>query len=351
MFGGADYSTWNGDGKFDVNLTMSHPMELDPTGLRAVRSSASLLGYGTVQYRMFGAVLRPEEAKVRPPKYHWVFVPGPDALAGHFPQWSIADDLKQALLTVEVSKSTWYLDGWGLLRYTDQGIELVPDAGPLAEDHPHSGWLPVSIPQLTPEFQPQTLVRSARRPFTIMTSWAAGVLWLGLLVGLRFGLMGDGVEPAFTAGWSRVSWPQIGISEHWFEPRSTYVPEVLHAPSTLPTNAFGSSGNHSPLETGADLHTERCLPLHWVVLGLYSSNEGAEPWRALYQKGGYEAVIFERRVPGKGLLHAVALPYRGFDPAPFLRHIRKHVLSDAWLLSGKESAGSSPELSSEGSPS
>lgn len=66
MFGGADYSMWNGDGKFDVNLNMSNLMELDPKGLRAVRSMASLLGYGAIQYRMFGAVLRPEESKIRP---------------------------------------------------------------------------------------------------------------------------------------------------------------------------------------------------------------------------------------------------------------------------------------------
>jgi len=342
---------WNGDGKFDVDLNMRHPMELDQKGLRAVRSSASLLGYGTIQYRMCGAVLRPEEAKIRPPKYHWVFVPGPDASADRSPQWFIAEDLKQALGTVEGSQSTLYLDGWGLLRYTDQGIELVPDPGPLAEDHPHSGWLPVSIPQPSLDFKPQAPLRSARRSFAVMTSWAAGLMWIGLLAGLRLGLMGDGVEPAFTAGWAKASGLQFGIFGHWIEPRSRYVPEVLHAPSALPMHALGSPGNSSPLETGADLHIDRSLPLHWVVLGLYSSNEGAEHWRALYQGGGHEAVIFERRVPGKGLLHAVALPYRGFDPAPFLKHIRKHVLSDAWLLSGKESAGSSPELFSEGSPS
>jgi hypothetical protein len=184
-----------------------------------------------------------------------------------------------------------------------------------------------------------------------MGSWIAGGLWLGLLVGLRFGLMGDGVEPAFTAGWAKNSWSLTGIPEHWFELRSSYVPEILNAPSTIPMNAPGFSGNYSPLERGEDLNAQNTLPLHWVVLGLYSSNEGAEHWRDIYLRSGQEVVIFQRRVPGKGLLFAVALPYRGFEPAPFLKHIRKTVLSDAWLLSAKESAGPSPEISSEGSPS
>lgn len=351
MFGGADYLMWNGDGKFDVNLTMSHPMELDPKGLRAVRSMAPLLGYGAIQYRMFGAVLRPEESKIRPPKYCWVFVPGTDAPSKVAPSWFIADELKQALITVEASKGTLYLEGWGLLRYTHQGIELIPDAGPLAEDHPHSGWVAVLIPQRPSAIVSQALVRSARWRLSLMTSWIAGGLWLGLLVGLRFGLMGDGVEPTFNAGWAKNAWPQTAGVEDWFELRSSYVPEILNAPSALSMKGRGFTGNHSPLEMGEDLNAENNLPLFWVVLGLYSSNDGAKHWQDLYQKEGQEAVIFERQIPGKGLLHAVALPYRGFDPVPFLKHIRKHVLTDAWLLPGKESAGSSPGISSEGSPS
>jgi len=342
---------WNGDGKFDVNLSMSHPMELDPKGLRAVRSTASLPGYGSIQYRMFGAVLRPEESKIRPPRYCWVFVPGPDAPSKEAPSWFIADDLKQALITVEASKGTLYLEGWGLLRYTHQGVELIPDAGPLAEDHPHSGWVPVSTPQGSSVIVPKALVPSARSSFRLMTSWIAGGLWLGLLVGLRFGLMGDGVEPTFAAGWAKNAWSQTGGLEHWFELQSSYVPEILNAPTVLPMNGLSFSGNYSPLETGEDLNAEHTLPLYWVVLGLYSSNKGAEHWRAIYLNIGHEAVIFERRVPGKGLLHAVALPYRGFDPVPFLKHIRKHLLSDAWLLMDKKSVGSILEISSEGSPS
>ncbi|MFM8512569.1 MAG: hypothetical protein ACKOBI_02345, partial [Bacteroidota bacterium] len=231
------------------------------------------------------------------------------------------------------------------------GVELIPDAGPLAEDHPHSGWVAVSIPQRSSAIAPQALVRSARWPLSLMTSWIAGVLWVGLLVGLRFGLMGDGVEPTFTAGWAKNARPQTAGVEDWFELRSSYVPEILNAPSALSMKGLGFTGNHSPLEMGEDLNAENNLPLFWVVLGLYSSNDGAKHWQDLYQKEGQEAVIFERQIPGKGLLHAVALPYRGFDPVPFLKHIRKHVLSDAWLLSGKESAGSSPGISSEGSPS
>lgn len=352
---------WNGDGRFDVNLCMGYRMELDQKGLRKIRSWAILEGFGSVQYRIVGAGFRRDEAKIRPPKYQWYFVQGSILDTFNAPIFTLPKPLEQALVDVGASKGSIHLENWGLLRYTRQGIELIPDAGPLADDHPHAGWVPVSISQETAGLGPFAITRRntkvpsvkaaggmLRSSPKLLHSLAAGFLWLSLLGGLRVGLMGDGVEPAFTTGWAETKWAKAGWLAEWAELRSFYVPLILRPAASIQGKANGLVGNNSPLEMGEDPSAWKAWPIRLIVLGLYSRHEGAEQWRESYEAQGYEAMIFERRVPGKGLLFAVALPYRGYEPVQFLKHIRKHLLLDAWLLPEKDSFPLDPGLSPEG---
>lgn len=339
---------------------MGHRLLLDQQGLRQIRYLATIEGYGYVQYRMVGAGCRRDAGIIRAPYYLWVFVPGLEVVKPHCPRFILSDSLKRALLNAEACKGSQYLEGWGLLRYTHHGIELIPDAGALADDHPHAGWAPVSIPsriasQLTSITSPRPLTEVAeprgsrhrgspdfRTSSKLLPTLMAGFLWFCLLGGVRVGLTGDGVEPAFTAGWAQAQWPlsykaTTESLANWAELRSFYVPLVLSPAVPVQMHADPSVWACSPLEVGEDPIAMEELPLRLVVLGLYSSREGASQWQATYRARGYQALIYGRQVPGRGILFAVALPYRGLEPLQFLRQVRSQLLEDAWLLEEMQS--------------
>lgn len=339
---------------------MGHRVPLDQQGLRQIRSRAIIEAYGHVQYRVVGSVMRLDEPFLRAPYYRWVFVSGVELGTPQSPMFVLPDALKEALWSAEACQGSQYLEGWGLFRYTACGIELIPDAGPLAEDHPHAGWLPVSIPsrRVSPgDHGAQTLTREAfvgsrgsrpkgsldfRISSRLLLTLVAGFLWISLLGGLRVGLMGDGVEPVFRAGWAQAHWPStLNASAesltHWAALRSVYVPGILSSAVSVPKQTNSSALNSSPLEIGEDPNVGETMPRRLVVLGLYSSRDGAFQWQATYRRRGYEAMIYRRKVPGKGILFAVALPYQGLNPLQFLRQVRTHLLRDAWLLEDRQS--------------
>jgi hypothetical protein len=350
---------------------MGHCVPLDQKGLRQIRSWAKIEGYGLVQYRIVGAVMRRDEAVIRAPHYLWVFVPGAESENLHCPRFTLTGLMKDALVNVEACKGSHYLEGWGLLRYTHQGIELIPDTGALADDHPHAGWVPVSIPSHTASKQNWTTqpratdavvdLRGSKHRATpdfrvssrLLLKLMAGFLWLSLVGGFRVGLMGDGVEPAYTAGWAQAYWPTFlkAPSEslaNWAALRSFYVPVVLSPAVSAHNQADPSILQGSPLEVGEDSSAREAMPLRLVVLGLYSSREGAKHWQAAYRARGYEALVYRRRAPGKGILFAVALPYRGLEPGQFLKQVRAQLMMDAWLLEEIQSLIPDQELTAQG---
>jgi hypothetical protein len=366
MFGGADFSRWNGDGRFDVNLSMGHCTELNQAGLRTIRSWANLDGFGCIQYRMVGAVLRTTEARIRPPKYTWYFVRDNKSEASDAaPTFTLPNFLKEALLEVESTNGSVHLEHWGLFRSTKQGIELLPDPGPLADDHPHAGWVPVPLSTIAHSnvFQSGRQSQAIKLPTVsksgglgrvssrFMVSIVAGMVWIGLLGAFRLMLVGDGVEPSTSTRWAKEQWVKAGLLVEWIEPRAFYTPAFLNSAGVLRDEKPRSETINSPLEIGEDPSAEQMSPTHFIVLGLYSSPDLAEHWRKVYQFQGFDAIIFERRVSGKGLLFTVALPYHGIQPLHYLKTIRRSLIPEAWLLDAKDFRGWSTPLSSEGLPS
>lgn len=295
---------------------MPLPLPLDQERLRCIRSSANLVGFGQVVYTVEGARWQASESRLRPPRYHWLFVPQEVPSTVSSEDLQLTEPLRSALELVVRQGGSVHVEGWGLLRKVDQGVELMADPGPLSDDHPHYGWLPMpwthrlvsSVRSSTPAHS-----RSTR------TVWVYAFAWLAL-VGLgRIALVVDGTEPS---NGQRLAW-------------AGYLNDgSLNVPFTRSTDPFDPCLRQatlmSPIEKPGVALYPTSWPVHRVVVGLYSQKPLAEAKLTELRGLGYSVRLTPRWAHGRWLT-AVCLEYRGLYIQDFLQEVRSNVVSEAWI--------------------
>jgi hypothetical protein len=289
---------------------------LDQERLRCIRSSANLVGFGQVVYTVEGARWQASESRLRPPRYHWLFVPQEVPSTVSSEDLQLTEPLRSALELVVRQGGSVHVEGWGLLRKVDQGVELMADPGPLSDDHPHYGWLPVpwthrlvsSVRSSTPAHS-----RSTR------TVWVYAFAWLALVGLSRIALVVDGTEPS---NGQRLAW-------------AGYLNDgSLNVPFTRSTDPFDPCLRQatlmSPIEKPGVALYPTSWPVHRVVVGLYSQKPLAEAKLTELRGLGYSVRLTPRWAHGRWLT-AVCLEYRGLYIQDFLQEVRSNVVSEAWI--------------------
>jgi hypothetical protein len=295
---------------------MPLPLPLDQERLRCIRSSANLVGFGQVVYTVEGARWQASESRLRPPRYHWLFVPQEVPSTVSSEDLQLTEPLRSALELVVRQGGSVHVEGWGLLRKVDQGVELMADPGPLSDDHPHYGWLPVpwthrlvsSVRSSTPAHS-----RSTR------TVWVYAFAWLALVGLSRIALVVDGTEPS---NGQRLAW-------------AGYLNDgSLNVPFTRSTDPFDPCLRQatlmSPIEKPGVALYPTSWPVHRVVVGLYSQKPLAEAKLTELRGLGYSVRLTPRWAHGRWLT-AVCLEYRGLYIQDFLQEVRSNVVSEAWI--------------------
>ncbi len=301
--------------------------EFNQNTLRSVRNIAILEGFGYIQYRFISAKLQNGQSILRPPRYAWHFVPH-STLVPITPVYRLSKPMSITLQEVLSTQKSNYLEGWGLLRYTNGSIEFTPDFGPLSEDHPHAGWtvIKATLPGLrTQEAKGRVRFKgssSYHKPVQLISL----VMFFMLMLSMRFGLMVDGTDSTLVSKWS-----EAGLPMPWPEIQSAYTPSIISTVSLPEFKTFKGRGV-SPLEHGEDAGAEEQIPLSLVVLGLYSNQESAIQNSSYYKQQGYETLVFTRKVFAGRELFAIAIPYRGFEPLVYLKEIQSKLIPHAWLL-------------------
>jgi len=289
---------------------------LDQERLRCIRSSANLVGFGQVVYTVEGARWQASESRLRPPRYHWLFVPQEVPSTVSSEDLQLTEPLRSALELVVRQGGSVHVEGWGLLRKVDQGVELMADPGPLSDDHPHYGWLPMpwthrlvsSVRSSTPAHS-----RSTR------TVWVYAFAWLALVGLSRIALVVDGTEPS---NGQRLAW-------------AGYLNDgSLNVPFTRSTDPFDPCLRQatlmSPIEKPGVALYPTSWPVHRVVVGLYSQKPLAEAKLTELRGLGYSVRLTPRWAHGRWLT-AVCLEYRGLYIQDFLQEVRSNVVSEAWI--------------------
>ena len=302
-------------------MSLSRP--LDQERLRCIRSSANLAGFGQVVYTVEGARWQASESRLRPPRYHWLFVPQEVPTTVSEETLHLIEPLRSALETVASQGGSLHVEGWGLLRRVEQGVELMAEPGPLSDDHPHYGWLPVHWTNRLAPTGDQS-IRSGSRSIpsgskSRRSVWVYAFAWLALVGLSRFALVVDGTEPSHG---QRLAW--AGYANDWF----------INIPFTRSTDPFDPCLRQatllSPIEnTGVD-HYPVSWPVHRVVVGLYSQMPLAEAHLSAMRDLGYSVCITPRWVHGRWLT-AVCLEYRGLYIQDFLQEVRSKVVPEAWI--------------------
>ncbi|MEY3157144.1 MAG: hypothetical protein RIS78_958 [Bacteroidota bacterium] len=295
---------------------MPLPLPLDQERLRCIRSSANLVGFGQVVYTVEGARWQASESRLRPPRYHWLFVPQEVPSTVSSEDLQLTEPLRSALELVVRQGGSVHVEGWGLLRKVDQGVELMADPGPLSDDHPHYGWLPMpwthrlvsSVRSSTPAHS-----RSTR------TVWVYAFAWLALVGLSRIALVVDGTEPS---NGQRLAW-------------AGYLNDgSLNVPFTRSTDPFDPCLRQatlmSPIEKPGVALYPTSWPVHRVVVGLYSQKPLAEAKLTELRGLGYSVRLTPRWAHGRWLT-AVCLEYRGLYIQDFLQEVRSNVVSEAWI--------------------
>lgn len=295
---------------------MPLPLSLDQERLRCIRSSANLVGFGQVVYTVEGARWQASESRLRPPRYHWLFVPQEVPSTVSSEDLQLTEPLRSALELVVRQGGSVHVEGWGLLRKVDQGVELMADPGPLSDDHPHYGWLPMpwthrlvsSVRSSTPAHS-----RSTR------TVWVYAFAWLALVGLSRIALVVDGTEPS---NGQRLAW-------------AGYLNDgSLNVPFTRSTDPFDPCLRQatlmSPIEKPGVALYPTSWPVHRVVVGLYSQKPLAEAKLTELRGLGYSVRLTPRWAHGRWLT-AVCLEYRGLYIQDFLQEVRSNVVSEAWI--------------------
>ncbi|MGA1330800.1 MAG: hypothetical protein ACO31H_04430 [Bacteroidia bacterium] len=301
---------------------MSGPRPLNPEQLLHLRSAATLVGFGRVVYTIEGSRWQASDRRLRPPRYRWVFEPGKELDPNHHEGFSLEEPLVSALATVRTQGGTLHVEGWGLLRQVEGGVELLADSGALADDHPHYGWLPIqarmqSLPQQNPVHRKGVGPKSPSRYRRM--AWAYTIAWV-LVVGLvRLGLTADGADPGYGKPLSLAGYPgQVFVG----------------VPFTRSTDPFDPCLRQGNLESPLDLAGSGTLPSSWpvhrVVVGLYSQKALAESKLNELKDLGYTARLTPRWVRGRWLT-AVCLEYRGLYLMNFLESVREQVIKEAWI--------------------
>ena len=295
---------------------MPLPLPLDQERLRCIRSSANLVGFGQVVYTVEGARWQASESRLRPPRYHWLFVPQEVPSTVSSEDLQLTEPLRSALELVVRQGGSVHVEGWGLLRKVDQGVELMADPGPLSDDHPHYGWLPMPwTHRLVSSVRPSTPARSR----STRAVWVYAFAWLAL-VGLgRIALVVDGTEPS---NGQRLAW--AGYLNNG----------SLNVPFTRSTDPFDPCLRQatlmSPIEKPGVALYPTSWPVHRVVVGLYSQKPLAEAKLTELRGLGYSVRLTPRWAHGRWLT-AVCLEYRGLYIQDFLQEVRSNVVSEAWI--------------------
>ena len=309
-------------------MSLSRP--LDQERLRCIRSSANLADFGQVVYTVEGARWQASESRLRPPRYHWLFVPQEGQTAVSEESLHLTEPLRSALESVGKQGGSLYVQGWGLLRRVEQGVELMADPGPLSDDHPHYGWLPVHwTNRVVPTGDQSTSsgsksirsgsksIRSGSR--SLRSAWVYAFVWLALVGLSRFALLVDGTEPSHGQG---LAW--AGYPNDW----------SLNVPFTRSTDPFDPCLRQatllSPIEKPGVAHYPASWPVHRVVVGLYSQMPLAEAKLTTLRGLGYSVRLTPRWAHGRWLT-AVCLEYRGLYIQDFLQEVRSNVVPEAWI--------------------
>jgi hypothetical protein len=289
---------------------------LDPERLRCIRSSANLVGFGQVVYCVEGARWQASESRLRPPRYHWLFVPLEVPTSVSSSTLHLTEPLQSALLSVARQGGSLHVEGWGLLRKVEQGVELMAEPGPLSDDHPHYGWQPLHWNnRWASKVRSSMTARSKSR----RSVWLYALVWL-VLVGLgRFALVVDGTEATQE---QRLAW--AGYPHVW----------SLKVPFTRSTDPFDPCVRQasliSPIEKPGEGPYPASWPVHRVVVGLYSQKPLADAKLIEISGLGYSVCLTPRWARGRWLT-AVCLEYRGLYVQDFLQDVRSKVVPEAWI--------------------
>jgi len=298
-------------------------LPLDQERLRCIRSSATLAGFGQVVYTMEGARWQASESRLRPPRYHWLFVPQGTEVSVAEETLHLIEPLRSALETVASQGGSLHVEGWGLLRKVEQGVELMADPGALSDDHPHYGWLPVHWTNRVVPTGEQT-IRSGSRLIRARTrsgrsAWVYAFAWLALVGLSRFALVVDGTDTANGKGLALAGYP------------GTFLTTVPFTRSTDPFDpCLRQATLMSPLEEPGAAIQPSSWPVHRVVVGLYSQKPLAEAKLTALRGLGYAVRLTPRWVQGRWLT-AVCLEYRGLYIQDFLQEVRSNVVPEAWI--------------------
>jgi hypothetical protein len=322
------FCNWNGESNFDVNLSMSLP--LDQERLRCIRSSTNLAGFGQVVYTMEGARWQASESRLRPPRYHWLFVPQGTEVSVAEETLHLIEPLRSALELVGAQGGSLYVEGWGLLRKVEQGVELMADPGALSDDHPHYGWLPVHWTNRVVPTGEQSIPSGSRsilsgsrsirsRTRSGRSAWVYAFAWLALVGLSRFALVVDGTDTANGKGLALAGYP------------GTFLTTVPFTRSTDPFDpCLRQATLMSPIEEPGAAIQPSSWPVHRVVVGLYSQMPLAEAHLSAMRDLGYSVCITPRWVHGRWLT-AVCLEYRGLYIQDLLQEVRSKVVPEAWI--------------------
>lgn len=301
---------------------MPRPRPLSPEQLLHLRSAATLIGFGRVVYTVEGSRWQVSDRRLRPPRYRWVFEADKDLEGSHHQGFTLEEPLVSALATVRTQGGTLHVEGWGLLRQVEGGIELLADSGPLADDHPHYGWLPVQA-RIQSVNQPSHALRHGERSKPLFKlrrmAWVYTAAWVLVVGFVRWGLTADGADPL----------PRQPLS------LAGYLPQDFQGvPFTRNTDPFDPclrpSLVESPMESAGSSVLPPSWPVHRVVVGLYAQKNLAESKLNELVGQGYTARLTPRWVRGRWLT-AVCLEYRGLYLLNFLESVRTQVIPEAWV--------------------
>ena len=298
-------------------------LPLDQERLRCIRSSATLAGFGQVVHTMEGARWQASESRLRSPRYHWLFIPQGPEVSASLETLHLIEPLRSALELVGTQGGSLHVEGWGLLRKVEQGVELMADPGVLSDDHPHYGWAPVNwtrrsqLKNTSPIRSGSSSTRSRTR--SGRSVWVYAFAWLALVGLSRFALVVDGTDTANGKGLALAGYP------------GTFLTTV---PFTRLTDPFDPCLRQATLmspieEPGSAIQPSWC-PVHRVVVGLYSQKPLAEAKLANLRGLGYSVRLTPRWVRGRWLT-AVCLEYRGLYVQNFLEKVRSNVVPEAWI--------------------
>ena len=305
-------------------------LPLDQERLRCIRSSATLAGFGQVVYTMEGARWQASESRLRPPRYHWLFVPQGTEVSVAEETLHLIEPLRSALETVARQGGSLHVEGWGLLRKVEQGVELIADPGALSDDHPHYGWLPVHWTNRVVPTGEQSipsgsrLIRSGSRSIrsgsrSRRSVWVYAFAWLALVGLSRFALVVDGTDTANEKGLALAGYPGTFLTTVPFTRLTDPFDPCLRQATLL-----------SPIEEPGAANKPSSWPVHRVVVGLYAQKPLAEAKLAALRGLGYSVRLTPRWVQGRWLT-AVCLEYRGLYIQDFLQEVRSNVVPEAWI--------------------